>query len=120
MAIPLAEKWSFTPEELSFVAENAYVDIIPRQRLQRVQLVSSIVPETTPPRRAALPLWLALLLRRQRRVNIIPPDWMLPESLEDFLRQEEEHPNKFAALPFAWLEIGHLLLDRLEFVVTAS
>lgn len=41
-----------------------------------------------PPQRTVLPLWLALLLKRQRRVNIIPPPWLTVESLDEILELE--------------------------------
>ncbi len=43
-----------------------------------------------PPQRALLPLWLALLLKRQRRANIVPPPWLHPSSLEYILKYETE------------------------------
>lgn len=47
-------------------------------------------PSLQPPNRAPLPLWLALLLKRQRRANIIPPPWLHPTSLEYILKYETE------------------------------
>jgi len=88
-----------------------------------------------PPQRTALPLWLALLLKRQRRANIIPPPWLSPASLEAILRLETTvssftapppmPPNTTSppflpsatadappdALPYHWLELGEMLLD---------
>jgi GINS complex subunit 2 len=46
-----------------------------------------------PPRRASLPLWLALLLKRQRRANIIPPPWLHPEPLDLILEIESGHQD---------------------------
>jgi GINS complex subunit 2 len=37
-----------------------------------------------------VPLWLALLLKRQRRANILPPPWLHPTSLEYILKYETE------------------------------
>lgn len=44
-----------------------------------------------PPRRSSLPLWLALLLKRQRRANILPPPWLNTEWLSDLLKAETDH-----------------------------
>ena len=53
-----------------------------------------------PPHRAPLPLWLALLLKRQRRANILPLPWLLPLSLERILKHETEtSPLAFSPLP---------------------
>ncbi|KAK5806216.1 hypothetical protein VI817_000474 [Penicillium citrinum] len=46
-----------------------------------------------PPRRASLPLWLALLLKRQRRANIMPPAWLHPEPLSLILEVESQHQD---------------------------
>lgn len=88
-----------------------------------------------PPQRTQLPLWLALLLKRQRRANIVPPAWLAPDSLDSILRTETSFtsfssppplpsnttspPFVLSAtadappdtLPYHWLEIGEMLLD---------
>ena len=51
-----------------------------------------------PPRRATLPLWLALLLKRQRRANILPPSWLHPEPLSLILDIETQHDDYQHAL----------------------
>lgn len=112
-----------------------------------------------PPFPARLPLWLALLLKRQHRANIQPPPWLDPAALAGILDLEtrEETSHVFAppprlpapsravpdadddaaylspralelsppflgdsataraqddALPYHWLELGHLLLTH--------
>lgn len=47
-------------------------------------------PSLQPPHRAVLPLWLALLLKRQGRANIMSPPWLHPTSLESILQRETE------------------------------
>lgn len=114
-------------------------------------------PPLNPPFPVPLPLWLALLLKRQRRANIQPPAWLntssltqilefetaettaavfspapgLPpptnssaESAEDYLAPEtlelstpflkDTHTSRAQsdALPYHWLELGHLLLTH--------
>jgi GINS complex subunit 2 len=57
-------------------------------------------PSLRPPHRSPLPLWLALLLKRQRRANILPPPWLLPSSLEQILKYETEiSPQAFSPPP---------------------
>jgi GINS complex subunit 2 len=57
-------------------------------------------PALRPPHRATLPLWLALLLKRQRRANILPPPWLLPQSLDKILKKEtDESPVAFSEPP---------------------
>lgn len=44
-----------------------------------------------PPQRTNLPLWLALLLKRQKRANILPPPWLHPDALSEILDLETTH-----------------------------
>lgn len=93
-----------------------------------------------PPQRAQVPLWLALLLKRQHRANILPPPWLLCSALENILRLETELQSTFTPpmpdvesmvstmasppflnsstatgssehLPYHWLELGEILLE---------
>ncbi|KAG9229661.1 hypothetical protein BJ875DRAFT_183053 [Amylocarpus encephaloides] len=110
MALPLPP--GLTPSEVAFVCELEMVTVVPRQQLKSHDLLSGPTPALRPPHRAPLPLWLALLLKRQRRANIIPPPWLLPTSLERILRYETEtspsafsppppHPHTVSVLPSA-------------------
>ncbi|GME63244.1 hypothetical protein GTA08_BOTSDO01063 [Neofusicoccum parvum] len=89
MALPLPP--GLTPPEVAFLCEMELVTVIPRQRLESLDLLGGPTPPLNPPHRADLPLWLALLLKRQRRANILPPPWLLPASLTTILEFETEH-----------------------------
>jgi GINS complex subunit 2 len=52
-----------------------------------------------PPHRTNIPLWLALLLKRQRRANILPPPWLNTYSLTAILDHETEHAETFSPPP---------------------
>ena len=83
-----------------------------------------------------LPLWLALLLKKQRRANILPPPWLSQPALAQILEDEKSSPSfsmppdltpstvtsppflpsavasaPADALPYHWLELGTLLLE---------
>ncbi|KAJ5569655.1 uncharacterized protein N7459_009085 [Penicillium hispanicum] len=91
MAFPLPR--GITPSEIAFLAEMEMVTIVPRQRLEGLELLGGPVEPLVPPRRASLPLWLALLLKRQRRANIMPPAWLHPEALSLILEVESQHQD---------------------------
>ncbi|KAL8935210.1 MAG: hypothetical protein Q9216_005538 [Gyalolechia sp. 2 TL-2023] len=138
MALPLPS--GLSPPEVAFLCEMELVTVIPRQRLEGLQLLGGSTPPLNPPYRTPLPLWLALLLKRQRRANILPPPWLSPSSLDAILQLETSSPQfsdptplPYApstsiaasppflpsatadvatdALPYHWLEIGEMLLE---------
>ncbi|KAJ9606972.1 DNA replication protein psf2 [Cladophialophora chaetospira] len=79
------------PSEVAFLCGMEQVTIIPRQRLERLDLLGGPTRPLIPPQRTTLPLWLAVLLKRQRRANILPPPFLLPENLADILDTETNH-----------------------------
>jgi len=89
MAFPLGP--GLTPPEIAFLCEMEMVTIVPRQRLERLELLGGPTQPLQPPQRALLPLWLALLLKRQRRCNILPPPWLHPDSLSEIIKIETEY-----------------------------
>ncbi|KAK2067050.1 hypothetical protein P8C59_000818 [Phyllachora maydis] len=95
MALPLPA--GLTHPEVSFLAEMELVTIVPRQRLDSIKLLSGTTPALKPPTRADVPLWLALLLKRQRRANIVPPPWLHPASLGGLIaRETKTDPHAFS------------------------
>ncbi|BFZ54869.1 DNA replication protein psf2 [Savitreella phatthalungensis] len=87
MALPADHEDSFSPAELDFFAEQEPVRIIPRLQTPRMKLLSTSSRQAKlgslrVNRRVDVPLWLALLLKRQERCNILIPDWLLVEELE--------------------------------------
>ncbi|EFX05379.1 class 1 alpha-mannosidase [Grosmannia clavigera kw1407] len=86
MALPLPP--GITPAEVSFLCEMELVTVVPRQRLDPIHLLGGDTPPLRPPHRAVLPLWLALLLKRQRRASIVAPPWLHPSSLQELVRIE--------------------------------
>ncbi|RDI82297.1 hypothetical protein Vi05172_g7739 [Venturia inaequalis] len=123
MALPLPP--GLTPPEVAFLCE--------------MELVTGQTPNLTPPHRKNIPLWLALLLKKQRRANIAPPPWLRIHSLQGILDHEIDPENPaFSpppkpplgastttapfldsaistappnALPYHWQELGEILLQ---------
>ncbi|KAG6010508.1 DNA replication protein psf2 [Claviceps pusilla] len=87
------------PSEVAFLCEMELVTIVPRQKLESINLLSGPTPQLRPPRRSDVPLWLALLLKKQRRANIVPPPWLHPDSLRDVIRHETKIDTKGWAPP---------------------
>ncbi|KAI1113815.1 GINS complex, PSF2 component [Nemania sp. NC0429] len=98
MALPLPS--GLVPAEVAFLCEMEMITVVPRQRLESIPMLSGKTPSLRPPRRADLPLWLALLLKKQRRANIVPPPWLLPSSLQDIVHAETNlDPEAFSPPP---------------------
>ncbi|PVI07787.1 DNA replication complex GINS protein-like protein psf2 [Periconia macrospinosa] len=97
MALPLPP--GLTPPEIAFICEMELVTIIPRQKLEGLKLLGGPLKPLNPPQRASIPLWLALLLKRQRRANIVPPPWLSPIPLKAILDLETEQGDTFSPPP---------------------
>ncbi|KAI6245105.1 DNA replication complex GINS protein PSF2 [Erysiphe necator] len=101
-----------SPTEVAFLCEMEVITVVPRQRLESLDLLGGTIPSLRPPQRCDLPLWLALLLKRQKRANILTPPWLIHSSLELILQYETEtsplsfsppppHPYPISAQPTA-------------------
>ncbi|KAG9259146.1 uncharacterized protein F5Z01DRAFT_27120 [Emericellopsis atlantica] len=98
MASPLPP--GLAPSEIAFLCEMELITIVPRQKLESIDLLSGTTPTLRPPRRENVPLWLALLLKKQRRANIVPPPWLHPDSLQDIIHFETKiNPEGWAPPP---------------------
>ncbi|KAK8142514.1 DNA replication protein psf2 [Beauveria asiatica] len=86
MALPLPS--GPVPTEVAFLCEMELVTVVPRQRLDSIELLGGPTPPLRPPRRSDIPLWLAILLKKQRRANIVAPAWLHPASLRDIIQHE--------------------------------
>ncbi|ETS82650.1 DNA replication complex GINS protein PSF2 [Pestalotiopsis fici W106-1] len=98
MALPLPP--GLVPTEVAFLCEMELVTIVPRQRLESIPLLTGATPVLRPPHRADIPLWLALLLKKQKRANIVPPAWLHAASLADIIQHETTvDPEAFSPPP---------------------
>ncbi|CEJ92310.1 Putative DNA replication complex GINS protein PSF2 [[Torrubiella] hemipterigena] len=86
MALPLPP--GLMPTEVAFLCEMELITIVPRQKMDSIELLGGETPALRPPRRANVPIWLALLLKKQRRANIMPPPWLHPDSLRTVIDYE--------------------------------
>ncbi|KAH8933395.1 hypothetical protein BDL97_18G028700 [Sphagnum fallax] len=59
-----------------------------------------------------VPLWLGIAMKKRSKCRIQPPDWMSVERLAQVLDDEREAPREFQPLPFHYVEISRLLLDK--------
>ncbi|GMK55652.1 hypothetical protein CspeluHIS016_0207080 [Cutaneotrichosporon spelunceum] len=111
MALPKHFQAGLTPEELTFLAEEELVDIVPLFSMSRVRLLSGVYGPFRPPARARVPLWLALSLKRKRKCRIVPPAWLAVEPLTALIKEEREQSEGFEVLPRRFFQVAKVLLD---------
>ncbi|KAJ9096833.1 hypothetical protein QFC21_005104 [Naganishia friedmannii] len=131
MALPASLERSLTPQELTFISEQQEIEIVPSFSMTKIRLVSRhvftlfsfLLDDLTaceqgvygpfePPRRATVPLWLALSLKRKKKCRIIPPDWLSPEILNAMVAEEmNEKHGLWPDIPRYLFETAKVLLD---------
>ncbi|KDQ21557.1 hypothetical protein BOTBODRAFT_182861 [Botryobasidium botryosum FD-172 SS1] len=110
MALPQPLRPGPTPYELEFIASDELIEISPSFSMERTRLIHGIIGPFRPPGKSKVPLWLAVNLKLKRKCNIVPPDWLNVEYLQERLAEETSSPA-FSALPFRFAEIAKVLLD---------
>lgn len=116
-----------TPDELEFLAGEAFIDIVPSTRIDKLALIKDEYGPFRPQIRTSVPLWLACALRSAGQCRIVLPDWLNSGTfppcsshthdssvghLESILQAEREKGDEFAAgLHPSYVEILKLLLQ---------
>ncbi|KAJ3413667.1 DNA replication protein psf2 [Chytridiales sp. JEL 0842] len=85
----------FMPSEIELIAENQMITIIPKHRMEALDLISGTYGPFRPPIKNDVPLWLALTLKKHGKCNIEPPDWMDTDQLAQKI--DEEKASKTAS-----------------------
>ncbi|WVQ71155.1 DNA replication complex GINS protein PSF2 [Cryptococcus sp. DSM 104548] len=111
MALPKSLQKSLTPDELTFLAEQDHINIVPLFSMTRIRLVSGVYGPFQPPSAVRVPVWLGLSLKKKRKCRIVPPDWLSVENLQQVLKNEKENSEGFERLPRRFMEISKVLLD---------
>lgn len=75
-------------------------------------LLQTRIPNLRAMRREQVPLWVALILKSQDKCSIVPPKWLNVMFLKEKYEDEIRKPLQFSDLPWNWLEISKILLDR--------
>ncbi|KAI8639478.1 DNA replication complex GINS protein PSF2 [Parasitella parasitica] len=110
MALPRTHHASFTPSEIEFIAGNEKIRIIPKVKFVKMSFIQGKIGPFQPPLSIEVPIWLALLMKKNDKCSIVCPDWLNVEYLKN--RQEEEEKNEeFSKLPFHYMELSQMLLE---------
>ena len=74
--------------------------------------IKTKVPALLGMRREKVPIWIAVILKSQDKCNIIPPEWLNLAYLKDKYEEELRQPHSFSVLPWNWLEVSKILLNK--------
>ncbi|XP_067938334.1 DNA replication complex GINS protein PSF2-like [Watersipora subatra] len=108
----MAGSCRLVPSEIEFLAEKQMVSIIPKFTQNHViYLILGNIGPFTSGLPVEVPLWLAVNLRQQLKCDIILPDWLSIESLEQKKAAEAES-QFFTPPPHShYMEMSKLLLQ---------
>lgn len=62
--------------------------------------------------RIQVPIWLALILKAQKKCNIVPPGWLTLKKLQELYQFEITTLESFSELPTNWLEISKIFFEN--------
>ncbi|KAI7864850.1 Psf2-domain-containing protein [Spinellus fusiger] len=110
MALSRAHQLALTPQEVEFLCGSEMITIIPVQRIPEIELIQQSVGPFRPPLQIKVPLWLAILMKKQQKCTMVCPEWLTVERLKVRLEEEEQHAE-FSKLPFHYMEMAQLLLE---------
>ncbi|KAF6063242.1 GINS complex family protein [Candida albicans] len=100
------------PSEITFLAENELITILPRYSIKKIDLIGTSIPNLRAMRRELVPLWVALILKSQDKCSIVPPKWLTVAYLKERYEDEIRKPLQFSDLPWNWLELSKILLEK--------
>ncbi|KAI8348867.1 Psf2-domain-containing protein [Blakeslea trispora] len=113
MALPRSHQPSFTPGEIEFIAGSEIISIIPKVKMPRLQFIQGAFGPFLPPLAAKVPVWLALLMKKNNKCSILCPEWLNIDYLKK-RHEEEEKEDEFSKLPFHYMELSQMLLETAE------
>ncbi|KAJ3722592.1 DNA replication complex GINS protein PSF2 [Lentinula raphanica] len=110
MSLPYSLRTSITPPELELIATQQLIEIVPLIAIEKTAFISGAFGPLQPPRKAKIPLWMAINLKLRKKCHIVAPEWLSVEFLQSRLDEEINEPG-FSKLPFRYAEISKVLLD---------
>ncbi|KAL6928310.1 hypothetical protein ACO0SA_003048 [Hanseniaspora valbyensis] len=59
-----------------------------------------------------IPLWMAMILKKQRFCRMVTPSWLSVKRLKEYLQFERNNSYKFSALPWSWMVISKIFINQ--------
>ncbi|KAL7671001.1 hypothetical protein ACOME3_005915 [Neoechinorhynchus agilis] len=100
--------------EVEFLAENEIVTIIPNVTMEPIELLTiGLVGPFEAGIPIKLPLWAALAMKCTNRCQILPPDYIMPNSIYDLRSIENEKTDQLIQPTNEhFAQIGKLLIKK--------
>lgn len=105
------EERSMSVREVAFLAEQETIYILPRYSMNGVELIGRNMKRLRALQKTEVPLWLAVLLKKQKKCNIVIPDWLSVVHLKGKYGEEQRVKERVSSLPWHWIPISKILLD---------
>jgi GINS complex subunit 2 len=102
---------SLTTKEVAFLAEQELIFILPRYSMNGIELVGRNMKKLKALQRVQVPFWLALLLKKQNKCNIVIPEWLSVPYLKNKYSEEQKIKDRVCELPWHWIPTSKILLD---------
>ncbi|ODV57859.1 DNA replication protein PSF2 [Ascoidea rubescens DSM 1968] len=110
MSFPQRLRDTFLASEINFLAENELVDVLPKTSMDSLPLIGTNLPKLRINQKVSIPIWLAIILKKQNKINLIPPNWLSINYLKQKYEEELKNKDKFSEMPWFWLEFSKMFL----------
>lgn len=98
-------------KEIAFLAEQENIYILPRYSTNGITLIAKSMPKLKALQKTEVPIWLAILLKKQNKCNIVIPEWLSVPYLSNKYKEEQRKKDRVSRLPWNWIPISKILLD---------
>lgn len=108
---------TLSANEVAFLAEQEEVFVLSRHSLPAIHMIGPTIPRMQALQRHKIPLWSAIILKRQRKCNIVTPEWLSIEVLRRAVSLERRNPASLLTpeqlnLPQLWPAMARMLLQN--------
>jgi GINS complex subunit 2 len=115
MSIP-QQNW--TPEELSFLAEEeTMIRITPQFTISKIDLISGNYGPFEAGRSVKVPLWLALFFNSNKSCVLVPPKWLTLSIVKQLLAREKESRDSLQKVPPCYMEVSFAFFNNANDVI---
>lgn len=102
---------SLSAREVAFLAEQEPIYILPRHSMNGIELIGPNLKKLKALQKTEVSLWLAVLLKKQGKCNIVIPDWLNVPNLKQKYKEEQKTKDRVSQMPWHWIPIAKILLD---------